>query len=502
MQLKRFDVSLLWLWLACVWGSLQVTQAYPIVILRSSFRPHACAGVAITTQHVLVKASCVSQEELVSAFVLDLDDEDTFDDASNPPEDQTPVASVITLPGSAGNRLQVVTLRAPLALSPVTLPIQAAYPTHMQTDHDASILTVNLNTLRVTDVHGVTYINGSTCEEQVCALPAEIEARDVLHEPNQLSFLFKRDPVSDNIWLLGLGGDSVTNRDGIWGFSWLPQQLTSSSFSNLGVHGVQTVKSVIKEAAPPTTMSIYREFLVGVRNASNSSSFCTGSLISSRYVLTAAHCHDKSTIAGVSFPQIKLYKQPGEFIRVVRTVKHPAFGYLFNNSVMERRTYYFDLMLLELEHSTTRTPIKLITINEISAQRATMYGYVNNTAANPPKEMVYTANLPIYFGQVYCNNLLGISTLDSEEYMLCAGGQPGSLPCLNETSGGPLVLAPQTLEQHLLAIGSTGLACGAVPRYASYTRVTPAVPWINEEIKKVTAAPNKTKKPSRHLLTG
>ncbi|TMW64598.1 hypothetical protein Poli38472_011478 [Pythium oligandrum] len=353
----------------------------PIVILSSADASHKCAGVAISSLDVLIQSRCILENNiLTSTFLIDEysrsdSSNECVDDESSPSEDNKsiPLASIVAVPlnnsstassGENAPSLHVVTLRAPLdSIAPATLLIQTPYLRAHEIDESAMLITVDLSTLQTSRIDSVVYMNGSLCDRRVCLLPTEVNARDVNQESNHWSFLFKHFASHDGYWLLGVGGSPITDEDGVWSFKWLPQSLLETSFTDLNISGVKTSKTVSKEDYGKPPMSTIPEdipFIAGIRASSkDTNSFCTGVLITKRLVLTAAHCIERGTIRYVAltannYPNKKEY---GEIIRVSHTIMPRSCSV---KTSARGRTYSNNMMLIQLEHASSRTPIRLI----------------------------------------------------------------------------------------------------------------------------------------------
>ncbi|TMW64600.1 hypothetical protein Poli38472_011480 [Pythium oligandrum] len=476
----------------------------PVVILGTSAKPQACAGLPITSSHVLVHSQCAkAYEQLTSAFLMVLDDDD---DGSNDEETRlarTDVTKIEAVPLQGGKTIHIATLKTPLqATTTLTLPLRTSYPVPLQNDTEATLISVDLATFTIGRVDSVVYVDSSLCDQPVCLLPADIDSRDVNQQSKHWSFLLKHNPnQADGYRLLGLGGSSVTNQDGIWGFSWLPQQLSSSSFADLGVSGVKTVTVTNTEAVPWGTsyMNEDIQYIVELRSVKSGATVCLGSLIASRWVLTAANCQ-RSNIklkwAGLNAMRAPSFSKDIEIIEVGRTIAHPSYRALRTiNNGREQITYYNDVLLVELKRATTRKPIKLLTETsnapkEIKqAINATVFAYimVNNSDALLPM------TLPLIYGRDFCNGLVGINMSVTDEEIVCVGGMPWKETCFTMFAGGgnPLVLLRNTQHQRLLAIGSAGVACRPGQLYSAYTRVTGSLPFINKYIHSSTPTTSK-----------
>ncbi|TMW64599.1 hypothetical protein Poli38472_011479 [Pythium oligandrum] len=368
------------------------------------------------------------------------------------------------------------------------------------------MITLDLSTLKTSRVDDVVYMNSSLCDYQVCTLPSDIDTRHVNQDSNNWSFLFKRALNREVYWLLGFGGSPVTDRDGAWGFSWLPQQLSSSSFTDLNITGIKTVTAVTKEYAAP--IAYIREnipYIVGIRSSKTGKSFCTGILVTKYLVLTAAHCMKRDEIRYVAFSAMNGPPRPnfGETIPVSYTIK--PLSYRVERTVVggnQKEVHYNNFLLVQLAYEASRAPIQLITGDpekvegEIkNATEATSFGLT----IEDNLETLRLTTVSLLSGNDTCERLLNETALPPDGSTVCIDGEAKSA-CPNEAGdgGNPLVVLRGSVFARLIAIGSAGVACQPGKRYSSYTRIYGINPFLNKYMNQlpipVTSAPAPTKK--------
>lgn len=107
-----------------------------------------------------------------------------------------------------------------------------------------------------------------------------------------------------------------------------------------------------------------KSYVVGLRTTSNGQNYCSGALISSKYVLTSNKCYP----AMIGFSNGPTYEaqyavigskfltgsDDGETIKVSNRIRHPEF---------KVQTYEYDFLLLELESASTRTPVTMAPVS-------------------------------------------------------------------------------------------------------------------------------------------
>ncbi|KAF2902218.1 hypothetical protein ILUMI_03968 [Ignelater luminosus] len=220
---------------------------------------------------------------------------------------------------------------------------------------------------------------------------------------------------------------------------------------------------------------------------------CGGSLINTRYVLTAAHCLEPSGLKLVNvrlgewntksdsdceelFDQIECADKVVR-INIEETIAHPYFS---------RRTYNNDIGLIKLERDVAYTdyirPICLPRRNLPVAPIGTLmtvtgWGTTENGTLSNVKLKV---RLPLVSNEICQQKLLRGKDVGANQ--LCVGGDPGKDACQGD-SGGPLMrifedVTTAQSQWYLEGVVSKGQGCGRAGLPAVYTRVSRYISWI------------------------
>merc|ERR1711874_241894 len=214
----------------------------------------------------------------------------------------------------------------------------------------------------------------------------------------------------------------------------------------------------------------------------SSKPFCGGTLVSSREVLTAAHCTRGSTAAYVLLGEHDLTKSDGEKkVRVCGTKNNPNY----NSGTVD-----YDFSILELcedvSFTTDISPACLPTSSSTNYdnRRAVVSGWGTlSTGGTTPSVLIEATINTMSNAQctrspyIYTGNVI-------TDRMLCATAS-GKDACHGD-SGGPLVTKESGGYYTVIGVVSWGYGCAEARAPGVYARVTSQLSWINGNLRGTT----------------
>lgn len=233
------------------------------------------------------------------------------------------------------------------------------------------------------------------------------------------------------------------------------------------------------------------------------STLCSGSVIASSWVVTAAHC-----VKGLDTSRISAYagitnltEQSGTSqLAVSSVIVHPDFN---------DRTFQNDIALIGLAApiipSASVQPIALpATVDPATwppaGTPAQISGWGSASFGGSPSGTLLTAPIQVLLGpgQTGCGSY-GSDFFPAQ--VICAGVPAGGIDACQGDSGGPLVVGEGGIPV-IAGIVSVGNECALAQYPGLYTRVTTYLPWIRQYVPVAASAPLPPATPTAIALAG
>jgi trypsin len=195
--------------------------------------------------------------------------------------------------------------------------------------------------------------------------------------------------------------------------------------------------------------------------------FCGGTLLTSRFVLTAAHCVDGLPASSLQVVA-GLHDRRSLTAAQVRSVRafavHPSFV---------RATLVNDLALVELSSPVTASStVGFATTASlpIAGTNLNVFGWGNTSEGGSTAAVLQTARVPLWSTAACTSAYRGV-TLST---MFCAGPTAGGIDACQSDSGGPVVDA----SNRLVGVVSWGVGCARPGQPGVYASVSSGSPWF------------------------
>ncbi|XP_078404860.1 plasma kallikrein-like [Cetorhinus maximus] len=209
------------------------------------------------------------------------------------------------------------------------------------------------------------------------------------------------------------------------------------------------------------------------------SHFCGGSIIASRWIITAAHCFERNK----NIRQWKVYVGLIKLSDITNTTLFYKIEKIIIHEEYSDVTAGYDIALLKVEREVPlndyQTPICLPASEENTpiVDKCWITGW-GETASGQRSQILLKAPAPV-MSHGACQSHYPEHNIT--EHMICAGYEEGQIDTCKGDSGGPLACQHKG-TWYLIGITSWGEGCAMEGKPGIYTRVSKFQTWVHEKI--------------------